>query len=87
MKDYYSAFWEVINIMLQKARPRKARRQKLRFIDPVLVSIPEFARMSGLGQSLTRQLVDDGVLASKEIGTRRWIIRDQAVAWLRDQVA
>jgi hypothetical protein len=65
---------------------RKVRRQKLRFIDPVLVSIPEFSRMSGLGYSVVRQLVADGDLSVRVIGTRRWIIRDEAVAWLRQQI-
>jgi hypothetical protein len=72
--------------MATKVRPRKIRRQKLRFIDPVLVSIPEFARMSGLGNSLTRQLVADGELPTRVIRSRRWIVRDAAVAWLRAQV-
>ena len=66
--------------------PRKPKRQKLRFIDPLLVSIPEFARMSGLGVNLIRQLVADGVLPVRMIGNRVWIIRDEAVAWLRNQV-
>ena len=70
---------------VQRGKPRKVRRQKLRFIDPVLISIPEFARMSGLGYSLSRQLVFDGVLASRVIGTRHWILREEAVAWLRNQ--
>jgi hypothetical protein len=65
---------------------KKPRRQKLRFIDPLLVSVPEFARMSGLGQSLIRQLVDDGTLPHRMIGTRAWIIRQPAVAWLCEQV-
>ncbi len=65
---------------------RKPRRQKLRFIDPLVVSIPEFSRMSGLGQSLVRQLVADGVLPSRVIGNRVWIIREPAVAWLVAQV-
>jgi hypothetical protein len=66
--------------------PRKIRRQKLRFIEPVLVSIPEFARMSGLGSSLTRQLVADGELPTRVIRSRNWIIRDAAVASLRAQI-
>jgi hypothetical protein len=70
---------------MKRLKPRKVRRQKLRFIDPVLISVPEFARMSGLGYSLTRQLVFDGELASRVIGSRHWIIRDEAVAWLRQQ--
>ena len=64
----------------------KIRRQKLRFIDPVLISVPEFTRMSGLGYSLTRQLVADGELPSRVIGARTWIIRDEAVQWLRKQI-
>jgi hypothetical protein len=63
------------------------RRQKLRFIDPILVSAPEFARMSGLGYSSVRQLITDDVLPVREINGRQWIIRDEAVAWLRRQVA
>jgi hypothetical protein len=70
---------------VQRPKPPKVRRQKLRFIDPVLISIPEFARMSGLGYSLSRQLVFDGELPSRRIGTRDWIIREDAVAWLRKQ--
>jgi hypothetical protein len=66
---------------------RKIRRQKFRFIDPILVSIPEFARMSGLGYSVVRQLVADGDLPTRVIRARRWIIRDEAVAWLRRQTA
>ncbi len=65
---------------------RKIRRQKLRFIDPVLISAPEFARMSGLGYSTVRQLVTDGELPVRVIGTRQWIIREEAVAWLRRQI-
>ena len=65
---------------------RKPRRQKFRFIDPVLISVPELARMSGLGYSFVRQLVADGVLPVRVIGTRTWIIREEAVAWLRQQV-
>ena len=65
---------------------RKIRRQKLRFIDPVLISVPEFARMSGLGYSLTRTLVTDGELPTRVIRGRCWIIRDEAVAWLRKQI-
>jgi hypothetical protein len=65
---------------------RRERRQKLRFIDPLLVSIPEFARLSGLGSSFTRRLVDDGELPVRVIRGRRWIIRDEGVAWLRAQV-
>jgi hypothetical protein len=67
-------------------RPR-VRRQKLRFIDPVLVSAPEFARLSGLGYSSVRQLIADGVLPVLEINGRKWILREEAVAWLRQQVA
>ena len=66
--------------------PRKVRRQKLRFIDPILVSVPEFARMSGLGDSVVRQLVADGELPTRVIRTRRWIVREEAVAWLRQQI-
>jgi hypothetical protein len=31
--------------------PRRFRRQKIRYVDPLLVSIPEFARISGFGDS------------------------------------
>ena len=65
---------------------KKSRRQKLRFIDPLLVSIPEFARISGLGASKVRELVEDGTLPHRMIGTRAWIIRQPAVAWLCEQV-
>jgi hypothetical protein len=64
---------------------RKVRRQKLRFIDPVLISIPEFARGSGLGTSVVRQLVADGELPTRVIRARRWILRAEAVEWLRKQ--
>jgi excisionase family DNA binding protein len=70
----------------QRQKPRKVRRQKLRFIDPVLISVAEFARLSGLGYSLIRQLVADGELPSRVIGTRTWIIREAGVAWLRQQI-
>jgi predicted DNA-binding transcriptional regulator AlpA len=66
--------------------PRKPRREKLRFIDPVLVSLPEFTRMSGLGRSVVRQLVEEGDLPVRTILKRRWIIRDAAIEWLRRQV-
>jgi hypothetical protein len=72
--------------MPRKRPPRKPVRQKLRFIDPVLVSIPEFSRMSGLGQSLIRELVDDDTLPTRTIRDRVWIVREPAVAWLRSQV-
>ena len=36
---------------------------------------------------LVRQLVADGELPVRVIGTRQWIIREEAVAWLRKQVA
>jgi hypothetical protein len=71
---------------MPKQKPKLPRRSKLRFFDPVLVSIPEFARMSGLGESVTRQLVADGVLPIRVIRKRRWIIREDAVAWLRQQI-
>jgi hypothetical protein len=71
--------------MRKTAPPRKPHRQKLRFIDPLLVSIPEFCRMSGLGQTLVRRLLDDGTLPHTVIGTRAWIIRGDAVTWLRRQ--
>lgn len=71
---------------MAEKKARRKRRQKLRFIDPVLVSTPEFARMSGLGYSYTRRLVADGVLPVRVIGSRKWIIRDEAVAWLRKQI-
>jgi len=73
--------------MAQRVRVRKPRRQKLRFVDPVLVSLPEFARMSGLGYSSVRQLVADGELPVRVIGARQWIIRAEAIAWLHKQVA
>ena len=66
--------------------PKKVRRQKLRFIDPLLISIPEFARMSGLGESMVRQLIGEGELPVRMIRGRRWIIRDEAVMWLRQQI-
>jgi predicted site-specific integrase-resolvase len=58
---------------------------KLRFLDPMLVSVPEFARLSGLGYSVTRQLVKDGHLPVTTINNRRWIIREQAIEWIRRQ--
>jgi hypothetical protein len=39
--------------------------------------------LSGLGYSLVRQLVSDGVLPVRMIGNRVWIIRDEGIAWLR----
>jgi hypothetical protein len=71
----------------RRQQTRKPRRQKLRFIDPVLVSIPEFARISGLGVSKIRELVDDGTLPHRMIGNRVWIIREPAIEWLCKQVA
>jgi hypothetical protein len=73
--------------------PQKKRRRwptahaKKRFPNPILVSIPEFVRRSGLGHTLTRQLIEggDGALPVRVIGTRRWIIREEAEAWLRKQ--
>jgi hypothetical protein len=59
---------------------------KLRFIDPVLISMPEFARLSGLGHNLVRELAADGVLPVRIIKGRRWIVRDAAIEWLRTQV-
>ena len=67
--------------------PRKIRRQKLRFIDPLLVSIPEFSKLSGLGQSMVRQLILDGELPTRLIRERRWILREEAVARLREKEA
>jgi hypothetical protein len=64
----------------------KQRRQKQRFIDPLLVSSVEFARMSGLSAGLIRQLVADGELPSRVIRGRGWILREEAVAWLRKQI-
>jgi excisionase family DNA binding protein len=72
---------------MEKAKRYRPRRQKLRFLDPVLVSIPEFARMSGLGQSMVRRLIAAGELPSRRIGSRLWIIREEAVAWLHQQIA
>jgi hypothetical protein len=65
---------------------RKVKRQKLRFFEPVLVSVPEFARISGLGYSMARRLVADGELPVRVIGTRTWIVREEAIAWLQKQV-
>jgi hypothetical protein len=65
---------------------RKVRRQKLRFFEPILISVPEFARLSGLGYSMARQLVADGVLPTRVIGARTWILREEAIAWLQKQV-
>jgi hypothetical protein len=70
----------------RQIRTRKIRRRKLRFIDPILISIPEFSRISGLGYCFARQLVMDGEVPSRLIGTRRWVLRDEAVAWLRKQI-
>ena len=56
-------------------------------IDQYVHRAESFARLSGLGYSLTRQLVADGTLPSRVIGTRRWIIREPAVVWLQEQVA
>lgn len=68
------------------AQKLQRKRRKLRFIiDPVLISIPEFSRISGLGLSLTRELVEDGTLPSRTIKKRIWIVREPAVAWLRNQ--
>jgi hypothetical protein len=64
---------------------KKKRPGKLRFSDPILVSVPEFARLSGLGCCFTRQLVAEGKLPIRALGCRRWIIRDEAIAWLRKQ--
>jgi hypothetical protein len=64
-----------------------AKKRKLRFIDPLVVSIPEFARISGLGRSKVRDLVDDGTLPHRLIGNRVWIIRAPAIEWLCKQVA
>jgi hypothetical protein len=66
-----------------KHKSRRNRRQKARFPDPVLVSIPEFARLSGLGGSLTRLLAIEGVLPTCMIGNRRWIIREEAIERLK----
>jgi excisionase family DNA binding protein len=66
---------------------RRKIRMKLRFNNPVLVSIPQFARLSGLGESMIRQLLAEGELPVRKIGNRCWIIRDAAEAWLRKQVA
>jgi hypothetical protein len=71
----------------KQIKPRKPRRQKLRFIDPILVSKPEFARLSGLGYSYVQQLIADGVLPVRVIKGRTWILREEAIAWLREQVA
>jgi hypothetical protein len=65
---------------------KKPRRRKLRFIDPLLVSIPEFGRISGLGPTKVRELVADGTLPHRVIGNRAWILRAQAVAWLCEMI-
>jgi hypothetical protein len=66
--------------------PRRTHNRKLRFLDPLLVSVPEFSRMAGLGQTLVRQLIADGELPTREIRGRKWILRAEAVEWLRKQV-
>jgi hypothetical protein len=71
----------------RKRKQPRIRRQKLRFFEPILVSIPEFSRMSGLGYCFVRQLVADGVLPVRVIGKRTWILRQEGVEWLRKQVA
>jgi excisionase family DNA binding protein len=65
---------------------KRYRRQKLRFLDPVLISIAEFARVSGLGYSFVRRLVAAGEIPTRVIGARRWILRAEAMEWLRKQV-
>lgn len=66
---------------------RRKPRKKLRWADPVFVSKPEFARISGLGKNLVDQLVADGTLPTCVIAKRRWILREEAIALLRKQVA
>jgi hypothetical protein len=68
--------------MAQKKIRRKA------FVEPVLISVPEFSRLSGIGYTLTRQLIASGEVPTRLIGNRRWVIRAAAVAWLeKPQVA
>jgi hypothetical protein len=64
--------------------PRK--RKKLRVPEPLLESIPQFARRSGLGQSLTRHLIFTRELPSCTINGRRWIPVEEALAALRSKV-
>jgi hypothetical protein len=65
----------------------KLRRRKIRILNPLLISIPEFARMSGLGDSFVRELVAEGELPVRVIRGRKWIIRDRAIEWLCRQPA
>ena len=58
----------------------------MRFVDPLLCSAVEFSRMSGLSAGLIRQLVASAELPSRMIRDRRWILRAEAIEWLRRQV-
>jgi hypothetical protein len=63
----------------------KQPKEKMRFVNPLLCSAVEFARMSGLSAGLIRRMIGSGELPSRLIGTRRWILRAEAVEWLRNQ--
>lgn len=65
--------------------PRKTARRKGRAPDSLLVSIPEFSRIAGLGESFTRRLTHNRTLPACVLAGRFWILRDQAIDWLRSQ--
>ena len=57
-----------------------------KFTEPILISIPEFARLSGLSYSVVRQLVAQGELPLRVIRSRQWIIRAKAIEWLHKEM-
>lgn len=50
----------------------------------LFVTIPEFAQLSGLSYKIVRQMVIEGRVPSKLIGSRRLVRTDWAEKWLAE---
>jgi hypothetical protein len=64
---------------------RKEPKGKRRSDDALLCSANQFARVTGLSAGLIRRMIATGEMPSRLIGTRRWVLRPEAMEWLRNQ--
>lgn len=51
-------------------------------MDKLLLSLPEFCQMTGIGPTLGKKLVREGTVESVKIGDRRLIPRDAATEYV-----
>lgn len=92
-REAFDTWWQgLAKVPTQLAPPSRSRlvpdfpvRVKTRTTDSILISAPEFARISGLGYSYTRKLLNSGQIPVREIEGRKWIIRKSAIKWLEGE--